>query len=719
MNRKKIPRALGLSLLIASAMNISACTAPAEVTVEKEASETGGSEKSVSQEAVSFFATNAQGERLEGIRSETDGNYYLFVPSTQKISEIVVHYEGNVSGVSAGKLEEKETSIAGAFKDNGDKVEVTTADGTKAILTVMQSKLPAVQLYLKDTTLETVHQDKDKKYKGNTFVLTDPAGKYDLTVEDSVEFKGRGNSSWAGWEKKGYQIKFEDKMDLFDLGKAKKWVLLPNAADDSLMRSKLVFDMTENFDMAFVPSFEFVELWIDGDYRGLYQLGEKVEPGKARLNLEQPSGVMFEHDVGFYDEEEYWFYSEPLRRQFALKEIVEEEPDIMEQAMKDFHQAVDELTNWLYTTPSEEITLAQLSEKIDVDSFAKYYLINEFVLNRESFQSSFYWYQDGPEDVLHLGPIWDFDTCMGNDSEDITERHGYEHPLFAYLLEIPEFLERTRELYEQYKDEFASLIDDSAVLKEQIEDAAVMNYLRWDQLGKPNPKAPMLPHHETFDESVTAVQEWLKERIKVFKVGDDSSVICEPNDDCSELKITFDDQQEYEKVRFAVSRCDDDNRILLWEDAELIDSVWQGSVPLGIFNSAGIYDVKVYPDEAAKPVAVGRDYVGKAAEPAYQLDLEFSENGKKLQFTLEHKEPEQQIHENIRFAVWSEVNNQDDLQWFMAEQNSDGDWEYTAKTKEFPDDGMYYIHAYGDTDGISEMLDAARIEINSAKTAKE
>ena len=125
---------------------------------------------------------------------------------------------------------------------------------------------------------------------------------------------------------------------------------------------------------------------------------------------------------------------------------------------------------------------------IDVKSFAKYYLINEYVLNRESFATSFYWYKDGPDDVIHLGPIWDFDTCIGNDGVEFTENYGDEHILFRHLLASPEFYQLTQELYEQYKPLLENMSRDADAVKAYIEGSAEMNYIRWDTLGTTNPK---------------------------------------------------------------------------------------------------------------------------------------------------------------------------------------------------------------------------------------
>ena len=89
---------------------------------------------------------------------------------------------------------------------------------------------------------------------------------------------------------------------------------------------------------------------------------------------------------------------------------------------------------------------------IDVDSLARYYLMNEYVLNGESFFTSFFWYQDGASDVLHVGPLWDFDTCMGNKQEKVTDYNACDTSvLMKKMLNIPAFYQRVQELYARYE----------------------------------------------------------------------------------------------------------------------------------------------------------------------------------------------------------------------------------------------------------------------------
>lgn len=661
------------------------------------------------QEAAPFscYTFDGQGRQLNGYWSEEEAAWYLFVPSTLTVEDLVIHYTGDITGATAGQVDAENAVVTGAFSANGGQVSLTMADETVHNVVVMQSRLPSVHITLNGVTLDEVHKDKNIKYKKNTVSIMDPGGEYDLLVEDSVEFKGRGNSTWQFYEKKGYQIKFDEKTSVLGMGKAKKWVLLANASDDSLMRTQLVYRMAEELGMAFVPSFEYVDLWIDGDYRGTYIIGEKIEPGSSRLDLSDDAGAIFELDEAFYSDEDYWFYSKYLRQHFVMKEIVAEEDEIISSAMADFESSVDELAAYLYSTPSDEVTVEELSAMIDVDSFAKYFLVNEYAMNKESFVTSFYWYKDGPEDVIHLGPIWDFDTCMGNDGTSNTESYGQNYFLFNYLLAAPVFYDRVLELADTYKPNFASMTADVDAIKDQIAISAEMNYLRWDVLGKPNPKGGS-DFCATFDEAVSTVQSWLQGRENAFKVVQSKAVTSVVSDDCYEMDIYLQDDENYSQVKFAVWSVVDGQDDLAWYHAyQTEDGTWRCTVDLTKHHSVGLYRIDAYANNEKPWVATGCNYVAEVRESPYKLNADVSEDCKNLTIMLE----DSGRCSNITFAVWSEKDSQDDLKWYPAEKNSEGIWSCSVDLGEHQSAGEYTIHAYTGNGNARRLVDEHSVAV--------
>ena len=554
-----------------------------------------------------------------------------------------------------------------------------------------QSSLPSLRLTLNGTTLDQIHQDKDVKYPGNDLVLTDG----DDVLTGAVEIKGRGNSTWREYAKKPYQIKFSKKTSVLGMPAAKKWILLANASDDSMIRTRLVYDAAEQMDFPFVTEYQYVDLWIDGQYLGVYLLGEKAEIGKGRLNLQDPAGAMFELDNGFATDEDHYFFEGRLNSYFALKEIVEEDDGHIQQAMTNFQTAMTRLTTALTSQGWENLSLSQLNEMIDVDSLARYYLMNEYVLNGESFFTSFFWYQDGASDVLHVGPLWDFDTCMGNKNEKVTDYNASSTSvLMKKMLNIPAFYQRVQELYARYKPVLTGMAGQVDGLRDEIGVSADLNYLRWSTLGAANPKPGGTPFAPTYDEALSRVRTWLTGRANAF------TPTVRPqqlgyyfNASRTVMYLTYSAPSQT-SLRFAVWGQQDGQNDLHWYQAKQQNGRWVAEVPLINHQETGTYMVHVYnqnglPQGLLDHGTVVVDNLVQPEKPALKAAL--SADGRYLNLTLTGGSDLTQVW----FPTWSEKNGQDDLQWYEAKKQADGSWTYSVALSRHNTTGTYFIHAYG------------------------
>lgn len=262
--------------------------------------------------------------------------------------------------------------------------------------------VPRINIRLNGVNLEEVDSgDKDRKYEGNELFIYD---NFMINEYFNVIIKGRGNGTWMQ-EKKPYQIKFDYKVDLFGMGKAKKWYLLANAMDETSVRTDSAIYLSKMLGMNYVVDGRFVELYVNNNYRGLYYLTHAVEISKSVVDLRDPMGILVELDNLYWGGEKS--YDTRNGEKLVVKDVVSKENE--EVAAEDFINVFNELELAI-----KEKDYKKIENLIDIDSFARYYLLSEFIVNPDAYWTSFYFYKDGMEDKIHAGPAWDFDLSFGS-----------------------------------------------------------------------------------------------------------------------------------------------------------------------------------------------------------------------------------------------------------------------------------------------------------------
>ena len=429
------------------------------------------------------------------------GTRYLFLPEGAG-EELKIHYSGDITEVSEGHLDTGAHTITGTM----EAFIASLSDGRDIPVVIRRSKIPSLEISLTDS-LDDIHKDKDRISTGASVVLTDPSDPSSNFVSSGdCEFKGRGNSSWEVYDKKGYQLRLGEARMVLGMDRAKTWVLLANASDPTLLRNKLVYDITRQMNLAFAPEGEFVDLWVNGDYRGVYLLTEKVQIGPNRLDLTSGHGIIAEFDNAFYNNEIY--FQDYFGNYFALKDSAD--PEGLNDFLK-FQEAVDTLDYLL----DEKRDWQEIEKWIDAESFARMFLVNEYFANCESAVTSFFWYQDGEDDVLHAGPAWDYDTCMRDGVEDPAEYYVYKNTFYNRFLQHEEFQQLISEIYaDECRPLFEGASNDMYALRDRISSSIDMNYIRWDVLGGTDAKG-----HESFPSyelNFNDQRTWLRERAEHF-----------------------------------------------------------------------------------------------------------------------------------------------------------------------------------------------------------
>lgn len=387
--------------------------------------------------------------------------------------------------------------------------------------------LPVLSITLNGVSLTEINENsKDIKYSGNEVNLAQ--GNDELSW-NGVEIKGRGNFTW-GDIKKPYRIKFKKVVDLLGLGKARKWVLLTNNLDDSLMRNDLGFFIANLIGSDYVPRGEFVKLRIDDEDLGVYYLMKDLSVGKNGLGLESENSIMVELDNAYCDKEEVVYWTQ-AGNCMVVKDQMNKDNEAL--VMENFLADYDALE--LAAVEGDYETVQQVA---DVRSLAEYFLVSEFLANPDAYVTSYYYYKDDLEDKIHVGPVWDLDGAFGNlnwglgTMEDgffdpwakmVRKEHAYGwvyydkindemiemepdtkiSKLMYNLIEIPDFMDVVKEVYverlEGKEDAVLDYIDERYA---QIRNAAVSDAQIWKK--------------KDFDEAIKYLKWWVEQRFKMF-----------------------------------------------------------------------------------------------------------------------------------------------------------------------------------------------------------
>ena len=281
--------------------------------------------------------------------------------------------------------------------------------------------------YVQKTDLPTIYIEtfdgygitSKEVYKYCRLHYVDEAGT--VTSYDSVSIRGRGNSTW-NLSKKPYRIKFLNKEKFLGKGyaKAKKWTLLANAGDKTMIRNAVTSALGEFTSLKFNPAYKFVDMVMNGTYAGTYQISDQIDVRPHRVNItEQPypiadttnitGGYLLEVD-GFKDGNYFTsnIYKAPVRIHYPDdEEIVSRQTTYIRNYINNTFEAA--LSSKDFADPEKGYRAY-----VDTTSLIDWYLCTEISANIDGFFST-YFYKEQNDQRLFWGPLWDYDIAYNND----------------------------------------------------------------------------------------------------------------------------------------------------------------------------------------------------------------------------------------------------------------------------------------------------------------
>ncbi|MBR5634880.1 MAG: CotH kinase family protein [Prevotella sp.] len=357
--------------------------------------------------------------------------------------------------------------------------QVISADGevNSYTVTVITSNLPVVSI---DTPEGTAITSKEEWTTESTISITMPDGS--VSYEGKLSIKGRGNTTWAA-PKKPYALKLDQGGELLEMPKDRRWVLLANWYDRTLLRNAVSFEIARRTHLEWTPRGQFVELILNGRYVGNYYLCEKIEIDKNRLNLHKMTiddnegeaitgGYVMEMDENM--DELHTFRSAKQNLPYMFKEPDDEL--LNEPKLAYMQQFINDLEATLYK--SDWLAQRDYAEMLDIDTFIDYFIVCELVQNTEStWPKSTYVYKD-MNGKLKAGPVWDcdyatFSTYWLNSAP--MESATY----YGQLLKDPVFVARLKERWAEYKPQMQTIPDYIDEQARKIKSSAEMNGKIW------------------------------------------------------------------------------------------------------------------------------------------------------------------------------------------------------------------------------------------------
>ena len=402
-------------------------------------------------------------------------------------------------------------------------------------------------------------QSKDDKVNSTVHIISD--GGTSLLSKKDTECKGRGNASW-NFPKKPMRLKFPKKQTVLPdaPAKCKKWTLINNYGDKSLMRNKIAFHMSRGIGLSYTPYCQFVDLIFNGEYQGCYQLCDQVEvnPGRVEITEMTPDDIEGEALTGGYfieidayaNQEASWF--ESLRGiPVTIKspdddEITPEQSAYIKDYFNKFETAV-----FTYGFTSETTGYRKY---LNLDSFLQYFIVGELDGNTDYFWS-IYMSKERGEEKFVVGPVWDVDLGFDNDyrtypianKTDFIYRSGGSVASSAVKRLVDRILvsdtkarERLKYLWSDARVNrhynptyYCKLVDRYA---EQLAQSQELNFKRWNILGESVHMNPAVSG--SYEGEVQRVKDYLNERFAQLDriIGTVEVEVTNPDIDQEELE---------------------------------------------------------------------------------------------------------------------------------------------------------------------------------------
>lgn len=436
------------------------------------------------------------------VLDEDPDSIYLILPKGINEKKVVVYirdgYESNYEARRELNLENGESVVAG-----------------KKVKSIV-SQIPILFFETNEESISH-YELKESTYDNPDAFCTGNIASDDMSCDYEATIKLRGNGT-RELNKKPYSLKLESAHNLFGLGKHKKWNLLADTIDKSLLKNYTFLKLSQKIGVEYEPECMHVLLYIDNDFQGVYLLTTKVTVGSNEIKLgnddflfvwkgtKPAQPVKYESKFDVMGDE-----SLPYTH-IDIAYPKEESEERLEEKRKIVQKYVD--------AADAEDDAADLNSYLDLESFAKAYWVQEISMNADAARRSLYSIYRDSTKKIYYAPVWDMDLTLGFGSDcegvSLAEPEGWKvrnMGLYKALFRHREVLDAVRDAYFKggIRDSMIESLSEFDNEREKILNVGKMNYMMWG-----NERVEYVSEYDvnTYEEYVEKVKEFYMRRIE-------------------------------------------------------------------------------------------------------------------------------------------------------------------------------------------------------------
>lgn len=521
------------------------------------------------EKKMNLYASPASGTTEQVVSRKNKSGTVLSIPGAWDITQIRLNLNGQ-DGFRLGKsLTVDPDTPVDLSPFVGKKTTVSNLKGgSLGSVTIHHgSEIPALFFTVDDQMLKKVNHSKNEIIQEGRVVVQEADGSVSYDGE-LAHLKGRGNNTFS-YSKKPYEFKLAQKADLGGMGKGKTWILLADYLDVSLLRNRIVLDLSKETGLPCAVDCQHADVWFNGVYQGLYLMTEKIQIKKNRINitdLEEKTEAVNDQPLDSYPKFDlkdgflpimcgYKVPNDPeditggyiaviekphrlnssrrpgIRTEKQLSVRIKEPTCPSLAQVNYFGKLVNDMHNAILAKDGvNPDTGKHYSEYLDVTSFARKFLIEEVSKNYDAVSGSQFFYKDSDlvDPLIYAGPSWDYDISFGSmksrgespEGDYMTKLRVGPTNLYSQLGKHEDFMEQVGANWrEVFRPAMAILMGETPATgnsglrsldqyESTLKASAAMNTARWGNSNKLSARAG-----RDFTSGVKALKSWIRKRI--------------------------------------------------------------------------------------------------------------------------------------------------------------------------------------------------------------